>query len=278
MFPHRDILRDKMKVVLITGAAQGIGYELTRHFCKNNYFVILVDIQKQAGEAKEKELQELGYKSKFYECNLENEEAVKRLSEQLHDDFEHIDLIIHNAKHPSREKDVLNNIEREWDGAFNVMLKHPILLTHLLLDLLQKSTNASIIYIGSTNARFISQQPLTYHVIKGALSQATRYLACEYGKFKIRINLLHPGIVDIPGRSKMHIELYKQTIEEVIPLQRPALAEEVGHCCLFLASEGARYITGTTLDLDGGEHLKDHFSLAFSSLKKAESSLSESIL
>jgi len=266
--PLQDILKNKIKVALITGAAQGIGSVIADSFCKKGYFVAFVDINKHLGLEKEAELKSRGYSAKFYECNLEDEKQIRLLAQVLHKDLNQIDVIVNNAKHPSRERDIVNNLELEWDAAFRIMLKHPILLGHLLLNLLQKSTNASIVNIGSTNAHFISQQPLSYHVVKGALSQATRYLACEYGKMNIRVNLLHPGIVDIPGRVRKKADLFKAAVEQVIPLRRTALAEEVGDCALFLASDEAKYINGVALDLDGGEHLKDHFHLAYSGLEQ----------
>lgn len=258
-----------MKVALITGAAQGIGSVIAQTFCKKGYFVAFIDINKQMGEEKENEFKKLGYSAKFYECDLSNEEAIKQLAQRLQKDFDSIDVIVNNAKHPSKERDILNNLLTEWDSAFRIMLKHPLLLAQLLIPLLQKSDNASIINIGSTNAHFISQQPLSYHVVKGALSQATRYLACEYGKINIRVNLLHPGIVDVPGRSRRKADLFQKAVEQVIPLGRTALAEEVGNCCLFLASDQAKYINGVALDLDGGEHLKDHFHLAYTGLEQS---------
>jgi len=257
----RDILRNKPKTALITGAGQGIGAQIARCFVDKGYFVAFVDYNQEIGSAQEKSL---GDRAKFYFCDLSDFSQVKALSSSLEAQFDTIDVIIHNAKSPAKEKDIVSNLSNEWDQTFKVMLKHPILLNQLLIETLKKSPNPSIVFIGSTNSQFISRQPLSYHVLKGALLQTVRYLACEYGSYKIRVNLLNPGLVDVPGRAKRNPEIFQKTIEHVIPLQRSASAKEIGECCLFFASEEAKYLTGTALDLDGGEHLKDHFDLMMS--------------
>lgn len=257
------ILKNKSKIALITGAGQGIGAEIASCFRAKDYFIILVDYNEKLGMAQEKKLGEM---SKFYPCDLSDSAQVNALADSLKKEFDVIDTIIHNAKAPAQERDIFSNLEKEWDLTTRVMLKHPILLGHLLLEELKKSENPSITYIGSTNSHFISHQPLSYHMIKGALNQITRYLACEYGAHKIRVNLLNPGIVDVPGRTRKNPELFEKIVQHTIPLQRTASAQEVGMCCLFLASAEAKYLTGSSLDLDGGEHLKDHFHLMMSHL------------
>jgi len=269
--PLQDILKNDQKVVFLTGAAQGIGSFIANCFAQEGYFVAFADVNREKGVAKEKELHEKGFTSKYYYSDLSDEKSVRELAEMVRADVPQIDVIVNNAKIPSREKEVLPNIENEWDDSFKAMLKHPILFSQLVYDLLQNSKNASIIFIGSTNAFYISQQPMSYHVVKGALLQTTRYLACEYGKDNIRVNLLHPGVVDIPDRvKKKKSPQYFDTIERVIPLKRIAMAEEVGHSCVFLASDQAKYITGISMNLDGGEHLKDHFHLAYSNAMNGE--------
>jgi 3-oxoacyl-[acyl-carrier protein] reductase len=261
--PLPDTSKDRPQVVLITGAAQGIGAEIARSFLsqERRCFVAFVDCNQNVGLEQERKL---GKMAKFYPCDLSDRSQVEALANQLRADFGTIDVIIHNAKSPAKEQDLLLNLEREWDQTFKVMLKHPILLNHLLLESLKTSKNPSILYIGSTNSQFVSQQPLSYHVVKGSLLQTVRYLACEYSRHRVRVNLLNPGIVDIPGRERKNPQLFQQVVESVIPLQRTALAREVGAFCLFIASDAAQYLTGASLDLDGGEHLKDHFHLMMS--------------
>ncbi len=257
-----DIL--KSRVAVITGAGQGIGAEIVRGFVEKGYRIALVDYNRDAGLEQERRWEGKG---KFYPCDLSNQQEVEALCRSLRDDFEAIDVIIHNARSPAKERDLLQNLENEWDRAIQVMLKHPIMINHLLLESLKKSSNPSILYIGSTNAHFISQQPLSYHVIKGALSQTVRYLACEYGAHKIRVNLLNPGIVDIPGRPKRNPQFFQEVVEAVIPLKRTVLASEIADFCLFFSSEQATYLTGSSLDLDGGEHLQDHFNLMMNQMR-----------
>jgi 3-oxoacyl-[acyl-carrier protein] reductase len=95
-------------------------------------------------------------------------------------------------------------------------------------------------------------------------------LAVNWGALKIRVNLLNPGIVDVPGRLRGNSDIFTSAVRAVIPLGRTALAEEVASVCIFLSSFDARYITGTSINLDGGEHLKDHFSLAYKILENKQ--------
>lgn len=263
-------MKSESKFALITGSAQGIGAEIARCFAARGYFVLMTDYNEELGREEERKL---AGKAKFFPCDLSIPIQVEHLAASIAKDFPVLDTIVHNAKAPAKEKDLLQNLDREWDLGFQVMLKHPILLTHLLLDCLKASQNPSILYIGSTNSRFISQQPLSYHVVKGALWQTVRYLASEYAEHQIRVNLLNPGIVDVPGRAKKNPELFQRLVESVVPLKRTALAKEVGDCALFFASNEAKYLTGTSLDLDGGEHLKDPFHLMMSNLKTQEMAL-----
>lgn len=262
-----DILKNSPKTALITGAAQGIAAQIARRFIAEGYFVLIVDLNREAGEQMEKSLSN---KAKFYPCDLSDSAQIRQLASTLLEAYETIDVIIHSAKSPAREANLLMNLEKEWESSLSVMLKHPILLNHLLLPKLKQSENPSILFIGSTNSYFISQQPLSYHVVKGALHQTVRYLACEYSAHSIRVNLLNPGIVDVPERPKKNPELFQKIIEAVIPLKRTALAKEVGDSALFLASNAAKYITGISLDLDGGEHLRDHFHLMMTHMQNKE--------
>ncbi|MBS0624634.1 MAG: SDR family oxidoreductase [Verrucomicrobia bacterium] len=254
----QDILKNRDKTIVVTGAGQGIGAEIARSFVDRGCSVALIDYNRELGIEQEKNL---GAAAKFFLCDLSDRVQVEQLANSLNLEYGAIDTIIHNARSPAREKEILANLENEWDLSVQVMLKHPILLNQLLMGSLKKSKNPSILFIGSTNGHFISQQPISYHVIKGALSQTVRYLAAEYAQHGVRVNLLNPGIVEVPGRTRRNPELFQKIVEAVIPLQRTVKASEIGSFCLFYASEEAKYLTGSSLDLDGGEHLKDHFHL-----------------
>ena len=119
----------------------------------------------------------------------------------------------------------------------------------------------SIVNIGSTNAFFVSHQPLAYHVAKAGLIQLTRYLACEFGSDGIRVNCICPGLVDIYDNNKpLTSDPANKAITELsVPLRRAAFAEEIAEAVLFLCSSA--YITGQVLTLDGGISLNDHFHL-----------------
>ncbi|MDC0110942.1 SDR family oxidoreductase [Alphaproteobacteria bacterium] len=252
----------KNKTVIVTGGASGIGKSICEEYANLGWEVLILDINSMAGEALKIELSKIS-SAVFYYCDFSTPDSIKNTAKEIRENHPSINSIIHNARAPNTANSIADNLNNEIDRDFNIFIRSPLMLCELLYTNLVKSQDAAITFIGSTNSSFISHQPLSYHVCKGALMQAVRFLAVSWGPKNIRVNLVNPGIVDVPGKSRKNINIFSKAIKAVIPLGRTALASEVATACTFLSSSHARYITGTTINLDGGEHLKDHFSLAY---------------
>ena len=256
----------KNKIIIVTGGASGIGKSICEEYAKLGCTILILDINLEAGQALKHDLLKIT-NALFYSCDFSNSESIRRAAASISADHPILDAIIHNARAPYATSNIKDNINNELDRDFNIFVKSPLLLSELLSENLSRGTDPCITYIGSTNSTFISHQPLSYHVCKGALLQVVRFLAVSLGPLNVRVNLVNPGIVDIPGRTRRNITLFSKAVKAVIPLGRTAFANEVASACIFLSSVQARYITGTTINLDGGEHLKDHFSLAYKILE-----------
>lgn len=252
----------KDNTLIVTGGASGIGRCICEEYANLGWTVLILDINIDAGITLKNWLSK-NTAVFFYYVDLSDQHSVKKVASEIADNHPTIDCIIYNARSNYSSSDVKSNLFYEFDRDFNIFIKSPLILSELLIENLSRSSNACITFVGSTNSSFISHQPLSYHVCKGALIQAVRYCAVNWGALNIRVNLLNPGIVDVPGRPRKNLDFFKRVVKSVIPLGRTALAQEVASLCLFLSSESARYITGTTINLDGGEHLKDHFSLVY---------------
>lgn len=259
----------KNKLIIVTGGASGIGKAICEEYAKIGWTILIIDINIDAGQTLKNDLSKITT-AFFYSCDFSNPDSIRKVSESIASEHLILDVIIHNARAQYTTSKIKDNINNELDRDFNIFIKSPLLLSELLIENLSRSSNPCITYIGSTNSTFISHQPLSYHVCKGALMQVVRYLAVKLGPLNIRVNVVNPGIVDIPGRIRKNLGLFSRAVKAVIPLGRTAFAHEVANICIFLSSEQARYMTGSTIDLDGGEHLKDHFSLAYKILENRE--------
>lgn len=250
--------------VLVTGGASGLGKGLIQYFANQGYCIILLDFDIDKAVELTQIINDGGAECYFQYCDLSSPDSVKLAAEKIIELYDSIDLIIHNAR--GRIQADTKHMSDKLTLEFEIQIKHPTLINELLEDLLKKSENPSVIFIGSTNGRFVSHQSLEYHVCKGAIEQLVRFFAVKWADLGIRVNMIQPGIIDIPDRTRTNALLFKKVLDYVVPLRRTAKISEVGALCTFLASESARYINGASITLDGGEHLQDHFSLLYRAL------------
>ena len=250
--------------VLVTGGASGLGKGLIQYFANQGYCIILLDIDVIKATELTQMINNDGGECCFQYCDLSSAASVMLAVEKIIELYESIDLIIHNAR--GRNQPNSKYISDKLTLEFDIQIKHPTLINELLEGLLKKSKNPSVIFIGSTNGRFVSHQSLEYHVCKGAIEQLVRFFAVKWSDLGIRANMIQPGIIDIPGRTRTNSILFQKVLDFVVPSKRTVKISEVGALCAFLASEGASYINGSSITLDGGEHLQDHFSLLYKAL------------
>jgi len=261
----------KNKTVIITGGASGIGKSICEHYAKLGWTILILDIDEECGMALKSELSVIS-DAHFYYCDFSNLKSTKNAGNLIRSNHPTIDCIIHNARAPNNSKNIAANLSNEISRDFNVLIHSPLLLSELLIENLSNGRDPCVTFIGSTNSSFVSHQPLSYHICKGALIQAVRFLAASWGARNIRVNLLNPGIVEVPNRPKKNLELFTKAIKASIPLGRAASTSDISSACIFLSSDNAQYMTGSTINLDGGGNLLDHFHIAYKLIEKSENS------
>ncbi len=248
------------KVVLITGAAQGIGRAIAEKFARNGAIVVVTDIQRLAGEKVVKVICRRGGKAFFIFADLSKENDIKELVNLIIKKFGRLDILVNNAR-PRLTVLPFEESLNEWDLSMDILLKAPVLLVKYAIPYLRKAKNAGIINISSTNAAYISHQPVTYHLAKAAILQFTRFLAFQFGNQGIRANAVCPGLVDLTDVKKplTSNNVNRKVVKLAVPLQRAASVEEIANVVLLLCTDTTSYITGQVINVDGGITLGEHF-------------------
>ena len=262
-----DDLRNK--TAIITGAAQGIGKGILTDLVNHEVNVVLADIQEEKSKAL---ADSLGKRVAFIRADLSLERDIQKIVEFSVKTFGGVDFLINNARprlnRSFQDSPIEEILMDDWDIGLDVLLKAPALLTKYSLPYLRESNSASIVNIVSTNALYVSQQSMIYHVAKAGLIHLSRYLAASLGRSGIRVNAVAPGLVDIMDDQKplTGIPLNKRVAELSVPLQRAATVDEIALTVLFLCSTSSSYTNGQVLILDGGLSVMEHFHLVRTAL------------
>ena len=243
------------KNVLITAGAQGIGASITRHFIDSGANVA---IHYYSSEATANELMEYalekGQKAVIVQGDLTKEAAANTLVEKTIAAFGGLDILINNTGSLLARK-MLNEITTEfWKQVMDINLTSMLFVTSAASPYLIKNENSSIVNLSSLAGRKGGHPgSLAYATSKGAILTFTRALSAELGPQGVRVNAVAPGL--ILGTSFHNTHTTKESAAATvagIPIQRAGNAADVARAVLYLASEYDGFITGATLDINGG--------------------------
>jgi len=243
------------KNVLITAGAQGIGASITRHFidCGANVAIHYYSSETSANELMEYAL-EKGQKAVIIQGDLTKEAAANSLVEKTIAAFGGLDILINNTGSLVARK-MLNEITTDfWQKVMDINLTSMLFVTSAASPYLTKNKNSSIINLSSLAGRKGGHPgSLAYATSKGAILTFTRALSTELGPQGVRVNAVAPGL--ILGTSFHNTHTTKESAAATvagIPIQRAGNAADVARAVLYLASEYDGFITGATLDINGG--------------------------
>ncbi len=239
------------KVVLVTGASRGIGRAIANQFAKAGAhvaFTYLSSVEK--GEALVKELEAYGIKAKGYRSDASMFDAAEELVNAVVADFGQIDVLINNAG-ITRDGLLMRMTEEQWDEVIRVNLKSVFNLTKAVIKPMMKAKSGSIVNMTSIVGVKGNAGQANYAASKAGIIGFTKSVALELGSRNIRCNAIAPGFIE----TEMTGELNEATVDEwkkSIPLKRGGEAAEVANVCLFLGSAMSSYVTGQTIQVNGG--------------------------
>lgn len=245
-------MKEKNKVVIITGGSRGIGAEIVKQLADNNYKVVL-NYNKSEKEAKEiqEQLLKLGKEIKIFRADVSNKKEVKELIQFTINTFKKIDILINNAG--ISQEGLFNEITDEmWNEIVNINLNSVFYCTREALPYMIKQKQGCIINISSIWGETGSSYEVAYSTTKAAVNGLTKALAKEVGPSNIRVNAIAPGIID----TDMNKNLNKKEIEEIksqIPLCRIGKTSDIAKCVKWLIED--EYTTGQIISINGGWYI-----------------------
>jgi NAD(P)-dependent dehydrogenase (short-subunit alcohol dehydrogenase family) len=247
----------KDKVVIITGAARGIGYACAERFLNDGAKVVLADIDEKGGEKAAAKLAEGNGEAIFAACDVGDGLDVRNLVAETLDNFGCIDVLINNAA-TLDSAPFLELEEEDFDAVLKSNLRGPFLLgqavaRQMVRQVEEGKAPGSIINMSSVNAVFALPDHVAYTVAKGGLAQLTKAMALALANKGIRVNAIGPG--SILTEMLEQVASDKAIVNRILsrtPMGRFGEPSEIAAIAAFLASDDASYITGTTIYADGG--------------------------
>lgn len=247
------------KVAIVTGGANGLGKAFASTLAEQECAVMIADIDEAGLAGTAKEMEKAGGKCIFQKTDMFSKTDISTMVQKTAKEYGGIDILINCAGGSAGvpKASVEDIREEDWDKVVNLNFKGTFLCTQAVVPWMKKRQKGKIVNMSSVTARINSVlTPVQYTSSKGAISTFTRHIAGELGPLGINVNALAPGIILTERLRGMWYE--RRSNEErkkyidSIPLRRLGTIEDIVNCVLFLCSEKSDYITGVTLDVNGG--------------------------
>jgi 3-oxoacyl-[acyl-carrier protein] reductase len=242
------------KVVIITGASRGIGRAIAYRFAENGAIPVLIYSKSDKDmDISKAHLEEMGANYYVFKGSVTDKGFAKEVVTEVKRSCGAIDVLVNNAG-IIKDKPLMMMSESDWDDVIDVNLKGAFILTKEVIRPMYSQKSGRIINISSLTAIAGREAQTNYGASKAGLIGFTKSLAREVGNKGILVNAIVAGLIDTTLIKKVPREIIQQ-LREFIPLRRIGHPEEVANAVLFLSSELSSYITGSVLNVSGGEYM-----------------------
>ena len=244
-----DLLQGK--VALITGASRGIGRGIAEQFAKAGCKVAFTYRgNTTAAQELEQQLATAGVEAKAYQSDASDFDAAHKLVDEVISDFGQVDILINNAG-ITKDGLLMRTSQEDFDAVIDVNLKSIFNMTKAISRPMMKARGGSIINMSSVVGIKGNAGQSNYAASKAGIIGFTKSIALELGSRNIRCNAIAPGFIETEMTAAIPEDKVKEW-RSAIPLKRGGTPEDVANACLFLASDMSSYVTGQTIQVDGG--------------------------
>lgn len=244
---------------IVTGGARGIGRGIAAEFMRHGASTVLADIDEEtATDTAEALTAEYDGTAIAVECDVTDADSVDAMVETAIDQFGDIGILVNNAGAAELAR-TWEMPEAEWRQTVDVCLNGPFLCTKAVLNhMLDTDIDGAIVNVSSLNYTAGTDGLSHYSAAKAGVSQFTEVVAAEAGRYGIRVNAVAPGSTRTPlteGNGLLDGKMGEMFLERT-PLGRIGEPEDIAKAVAFLASDSARWVTGETICVDGGQHIR----------------------
>ena len=242
------------KVALVTGASRGIGRAVAIELAKNGVNLIInYSGSEEAAKEVLKEVTQLGIQAYSYKANVGNYKECAAMVEFAIEKFSKIDILVNNAG-ITKDMLLMRMSEEQFDDVININLKGTFNCMQLVSKYMIKAKSGRIINMASVSGRLGNAGQVNYAASKAGVEGMTKAAAREMAARGITVNAIAPGFVKTDMTDVLSDKV-KENIIESIPMKTFGMPEDIAKTVVFLAGDGARYITGQTISVDGGMYM-----------------------
>lgn len=244
---------------IVTGGAQGIGRGIAEEFMEHGASVVLADVDEDAARETSDELAaEYDGDAVAIRCDVTDADSVERMVSRTVERFGEVGILVNNAGAADLAR-TWEMSEAEWRKTVDVCLNGPFLCTKAVLNhLLENDHDGAIVNVSSLNYTAATDGLPHYSAAKAGLSQFTKVVAAEVGRYGIRVNAVAPGSTRTPlteGNGLLSGQMRDEFLDRT-PLGRIGEPSDIAKVVAFLSSDYAEWVTGETISVDGGQHIR----------------------
>ena len=239
------------KAAIVTGASSGIGEATALLLAREGASVAVADVDENGGERVVAQIRKEGGQAIFIKADVGKAAQVKRMIERTAKAFGRLD-IIHNNAIWFRHGSAIELAEKDWDGTLDVGLKSIYLSAKYGIPVMRRTGGGAIVNTASVHSLVGFATSTAYDAAKAGILGLTRVLAIDYGP-DVRVNSVLPGAILTPLWDNLKVPAKeRRRYAQMVPAKRLGKPEDIAWAVLYLASDEASFVTGTTLVVDGG--------------------------